>query len=226
MQHVKYPDQGFSVDLFMLDSNVLDAGDEHDHSQSNICNGKYSGEHDCEAVGGPKSARECKQYFETLWHNQARWLEHKLSVSSANWQIIVTHFNCGHMSEWYKRLHEELGVDLLVTGHVHEQTLHTLPGGLTCLVSGGGGGITSERSPKGKYTNQYGFFDLTLSREHIKAGGTSLAVAFARARFSLSGRDQLPLGFPSAANLTRSHGKPCSRLRARPSSASSDSSPA
>merc|ERR1712066_337189 len=67
------------------------------------------------------------------------------------------------------------GLDLLVTVHRHDQELHdgSGPGGMTRIVTGGGGGITSEATPnpddKSNWygEGQYGFYDLTVSKEKI-----------------------------------------------------------
>mmetsp|Transcript_80102 Transcript_80102/g.141345 ORF Transcript_80102/g.141345 Transcript_80102/m.141345 type:complete len:88 (-) Transcript_80102:409-672(-) len=66
-------------------------------------------------------------------------------------------------------------MDLLVTGHRHDQELHdhSGPGGMTCIVTGGGGGITSEATPNPDdkenwgSEGQYGFYDFTISRDSI-----------------------------------------------------------
>ena len=168
-QHVRYPDLGFDVDIFMLDSNVMDAHGLDDRPGSNLCHRRFNtlAQADCSATGGPASAEDCAGWFANLWDRQATWMEEKLAASKANWQIAVTHFPCGHKLPWYTKL-RSYGLDLLVTGHIHEQQLQFLPGQLTCLVTGGGGGITSERSPQGDDSREYGFFDLTLSQSAIK----------------------------------------------------------
>jgi len=171
-QRVRYPDQGFTVDYFMLDSNAFDALDPDVDESHNICgNSRIPAESSCASAGGPQSLATCKNWFWDLWGEQKVWVEDKLTKSDADWKIIVTHFPCGFEAAWFATLHQKYGLDLLVTGHRHDQELWSSSsalGGLTCFVTGGGGGITSEASPRGIDTHQYGFFDLTISKAHIK----------------------------------------------------------
>jgi len=181
---VEYPDLGFSVDLFMADSNFNDAKEPSKDSEHNICGSAHNPpDANCGAIGGPESIESCPQYFQDLWSEQKQWLTEKMGQSDADWQIMVTHFPCGEDGEnqgFYRRLHQQYGLDLLVTGHRHDQELWTpdmtfknFMGGLTCFVTGGGGGITSEATPDPDDTKdwygegQYGFYDLTISKEKI-----------------------------------------------------------
>eukprot|EP00930_Biecheleria_cincta_P097589 TRINITY_DN89293_c0_g1_i1.p1 TRINITY_DN89293_c0_g1~~TRINITY_DN89293_c0_g1_i1.p1 ORF type:complete len:739 (+),score=113.48 TRINITY_DN89293_c0_g1_i1:133-2349(+) len=176
---VDFPDAGFSVDLFFLDSNYNDAEDPSKDSEHNICGVHNPPGADCSPVGGPSSVETCKQYFADLWQEQVTWVKQKLSEAKGDWQIAVTHFPCGHAQDFYKELHQTYGLDLLVTGHRHDQELwdpktrQSGLGGLTCFVTGGGGGISSEATPnpdnkKDWYgEGEYGFFDLTISKSAI-----------------------------------------------------------
>lgn len=162
---------GFSVEYFMIDSNSYDAHEPEFDPDHNICSANNVEGANCASCGGPTSVIDCKDWFWNSYVVQKAWLEKKLAESKADWQVVVTHFPCGHDSKWYSKLHNELGLDLLVTGHRHDQEIwaNSKPlGGLSCFVTGGGGGVTSERTPIGFATDQYGFFDLTLSKESIR----------------------------------------------------------
>ena len=111
----------------------------------------------CAAADGPTSVDSCPGWFASLWAEQKDWVSQLLPKSQATWQIAVTHFPCGHEQGFYKSL-ANMGLDLLVTGHRHDQELW-LPDdyaknhmGITCIVTGGGGGITSEATPDPDHT--------------------------------------------------------------------------
>jgi len=177
---VNYPDQGFSIDYFMIDSNKMDAKDGDEDPEHNICGFKHnSPQASCLAAGGPPSLALCKGYFDQLWETNKQWLKMKLSASTAQWQIVVTHFPCGHEAKFYRDLHTQQGLDMLVTGHRHDQELwdrsHPRSAELAylpCIVTGGGGGISSEATPVNNDGNwygegQYGFYDLLIQKDTI-----------------------------------------------------------
>eukprot|EP00420_Gonyaulax_spinifera_P037537 CAMPEP_0197884392 /NCGR_PEP_ID=MMETSP1439-20131203/10864_1 /TAXON_ID=66791 /ORGANISM="Gonyaulax spinifera, Strain CCMP409" /LENGTH=264 /DNA_ID=CAMNT_0043504123 /DNA_START=3 /DNA_END=797 /DNA_ORIENTATION=+ len=190
----EFPDAGFSVDMFFLDSNVMDAKDPPEDSNHNICGAAFNPpDADCSSVDGPSSIYTCKAFFQKLWGDQQAWMYQKLSESHADWQIAVTHFPCGHEQGFYRRLNH-MGLDLLVTGHRHDQELwvpnhpRTGLGGLTCFVTGGGGGISSEATPNPLNQRdwygegQYGFYDIAINKygmtiKSINYDGTILKTA-------------------------------------------------
>mmetsp|Transcript_130469 Transcript_130469/g.363523 ORF Transcript_130469/g.363523 Transcript_130469/m.363523 type:complete len:602 (+) Transcript_130469:65-1870(+) len=172
-QHVDFPDSGFSVDVYVMDSNHEDAKTPSQDTEHNICSTHNKPDASC--PGGPSSLGECKDWFHSRWAKQQQWLAEKLGQSTADWQIVVTHFPCGLEPAFFRRMHSDYGLDLLVTGHRHDQELWDPRrlGGLTCFVTGGGGGISSEATPnpmdKSNWYGeaQYGFYDLTISKEKL-----------------------------------------------------------
>eukprot|EP00405_Crypthecodinium_cohnii_P036244 CAMPEP_0206548644 /NCGR_PEP_ID=MMETSP0325_2-20121206/14001_1 /ASSEMBLY_ACC=CAM_ASM_000347 /TAXON_ID=2866 /ORGANISM="Crypthecodinium cohnii, Strain Seligo" /LENGTH=658 /DNA_ID=CAMNT_0054048153 /DNA_START=100 /DNA_END=2077 /DNA_ORIENTATION=- len=176
---VEYPTQMFSVDLWFLDTNFQDAHPNDKDPDHNICGPNNPAGATCASAGGPTDKDSCPEWFHKLWDDQKTWLIETMAESTATWQIAVTHFPCGQdgaNQAFYRKLRRDYGLDLLVTGHRHDQELW-LPndsrnwmGGLTCFVTGGGGGITSEASPdpmrKGDWYGEaeYGFFDITIGK--------------------------------------------------------------
>eukprot|EP00932_Pfiesteria_piscicida_P023215 SRR837773.995.p1 GENE.SRR837773.995~~SRR837773.995.p1 ORF type:complete len:484 (-),score=185.40 SRR837773.995:133-1584(-) len=162
---------GFSVEYFIIDSNAYDAKDLNDDGEHNICGAEHNPPGaSCAAGGGPASLQACKSWFWDTYNQQKEWLKQKVPASTADWQVVITHFPCGTDAGFYRYLHGR-GLDFLVTGHRHDQELWQssgLLGGMTCIVTGGGGGITSEHSPSGMDSSEYGFFDITMSKSKMK----------------------------------------------------------
>jgi len=171
MQRVEYPDLDFSAEIFMIDSNAMDVKPMHADPEHNICGQLHNPTNArCDATGGPANLKDCFSWMWSLWREQKKWVQQKLTESNANWQIVATHFNCGHEAQWYKELHQKYGLDLLITGHTHDQQVYHesgMLGGLTCFITGGGGGITSEADPSHPKSNQYGFFDISITKQQI-----------------------------------------------------------
>jgi len=174
---VWYPD--FSVDYFFVDTNFVDAlipGSDEGHNLCSIEHNPKSG--GCKTTG-PASVDECFGWFAKLWADQMEWLEKVLGQSVADWQILVTHFPPTFALQNFTYLQDKFGIDLFISGHTHKQEVHgedeeAILGGCPYLISGGGGGITSEGLPAADgLDDMYGFMDLTLSKEVIKVEAIS-----------------------------------------------------
>lgn len=169
---VIYPD--FSVDYYFVDSNVHETFPPDTDPRHNIC----SREHNPEKAGcwpqGPVSLEHCPAWFTKLWNLQMRWLNEKLAKSEADWQIVVTHFPPNWGKKEWQYLCKNHGIDLIISGHVHVQRVYpqgprNFLGDTATIISGGGGGMTSENCPREDgMDDQYGFVDLTLSKQTIK----------------------------------------------------------
>lgn len=122
---------------------------------------------------------DCPIWFAKLWTVQMDWLSANIARSTSLWRIAVTHFPpTWGMAEWHK--HASDGIDLVLSGHVHMQQVHgpNDPANplkpMAWVISGGGGGITSEAIPDTEGDDDaYGFIDLTLTSKEIKIEAVS-----------------------------------------------------
>jgi len=177
----------FAVDYIFMDTNVWDALDPADGSAHNICS-QYHNPDGASCSPGPSSVWDCPWFFKGLWDQQKTWLDGLVPGLVGDWRIVVTHFPpYWGVDEWQDmaRRHE---IDLIVSGHRHLQNFH-LPGDAAekvwqfdasdtlmsdfldptgFVVSGGGGGVTSELEPAGGgEDDQYGFMEMTLTKDTI-----------------------------------------------------------
>lgn len=165
----------FTIDYFFLDTNNNDVFHPDHDPKHNICSSQHSQGANCEHCGGANGPWGCHEWFRRLWNEQIAWLEPRLNASRADWQIVVTHFT----PQWDPRLWAawapRYGIDLFITGHRHQQEMHYMDhwvlnlGKTAWVVTGGGGGITSESIPywEGPHVQQYGFLDVTISKEEM-----------------------------------------------------------
>jgi len=174
---VKY--NHFSIDFFFVDSNVFDAMDYHDNSGHNICGEMHNHQAATCGISGPVSLEQCDDWFKNLWDAEVQWLENALGDSVADWQILATHFPPEHGVDEWRRLAKSFGIDLFLTAHRHIQEVHVddeanLLAPTSYVVSGGGGGITSEALPtEDGQDDQYGFMDITVTKHEIKITAVS-----------------------------------------------------
>jgi len=169
---VNYP--GFSVDYFFVDSNYHTTFPRDHDQEHNLCGAAHNADDASCGPQGPISLQDCPGWFKRLWQSQIEWLDRHLQQSIATWQIVVTHFP----PIWGKKAWTELahgGIDIILSGHRHSQdvwgptSVDNFLQPTAVVISGGGGGITSEGIPhKEGEDDQYGFMDLTLTQKSIK----------------------------------------------------------
>jgi len=177
-QVIRYP--GFSVDYFFLDTNVFNAEAPVADPEHNICSSAHNAPGANCGVEGPRNISDCRPWFQRLWHEQQRWFDAGLEQSKSDWQIVVTHYPPTFASNYWAGFAHKHGIDAIITGHIHSQQMHlgddhgNFLRPTAWIVSGGGGGITSENVPdQAGWDDQYGFFELTLSRDMIEVQGIS-----------------------------------------------------
>jgi len=197
MRKVHFKD--FIAEFYFLDTNIVDAkppGDDPDH---NICSEMHNaGGSDsyCPAARFPapagseqaqctndkmfESTMACAAGFKALWLEQKAWLSDLLSKSTAQWQIVVTHYppefpyvQADEDANLWPTLGDEFGIDLMITGHTHSQGLYLdkkvgTMAMFPYVVTGGGGGIISESTPSADgEDDMYGFVDFSISKDSM-----------------------------------------------------------
>lgn len=158
-QLVQYSD--FAVQLFFIDSNFMDTHDDPNH---NICQGDAP-------CWGIESAAACPTWFTEQWSAGIKMMEDVLATSTADWHIVVSHFPGPSIAgqPQIKQLHEQYGIDAIFTGHSHLQLLSSAEN-MTYVISGGGGGVTSDSTPLGlgdANDVSLGFTDFKISRTEM-----------------------------------------------------------
>lgn len=163
-QNVQYDD--FSIDLFMLDSNLIDAKPVGEDPHHNMCQPEAFGDWDCYGF----HVTSCCEMFHNIWERSLEMLEEGLKHSTATWKIVSTHFPAPSIIGMgkFKELNEKYGIDLVFTGHTHYQA-HGVNGGIPWIISGGGGGVSSDAKPAiSGHDMAYGFIDFTISKSSLK----------------------------------------------------------
>lgn len=171
-QNVRY--NGFTVAYYFVDTNAVEAWDPDENVDHNLCSSKHNSVGTC-GDQGPKSIEECRNWFWDVWWTQWEWLNIRLEAT-ANFQhkIVVTHYPPKWFSSTWNCLIDKYGINMFVTGHVHHQRIYgpyndgNFISGACTVVSGGGGGITSEGIPsKNGEDDEYGFVDMQFEASKI-----------------------------------------------------------
>mmetsp|Transcript_511 Transcript_511/g.1164 ORF Transcript_511/g.1164 Transcript_511/m.1164 type:complete len:794 (-) Transcript_511:92-2473(-) len=173
-RRVQYCD--WNIDFFFVDTNIYDVHHPSFDPKHNICSWENN-RRNCEDIGGPSDCWDCVGWFHDMYANQTLWLERRLNQSDADWQIVVTHYPPQYGRDLWRRLVRDYGVDMLITGHRHQQEVHYHDrgtgwtnldlGDTVWTVTGGGGGVTSESNPlhENAWVQQYGFMDIAINKE-------------------------------------------------------------
>merc|ERR1712226_1354687 len=180
----------FSAEFWFLDGNIayVSPGTSHNICQVDevYCPARPfgGGAMDSCGISGPSTAASCEDWFHDFTAKQHDWFVEHAKASTADWRIIVTHYphsqiggGHGRPALVWPKLVGEMGIDLIITGHEHLQKVHYKDGfsggvgnlGETAwVISGGGGGITSEAGPTHSGEDDaYGFMDIELSLEKL-----------------------------------------------------------
>jgi len=163
-QFVQYSD--FSVEIFMLESNFLDAMPPGVDPNHNICQDWFHSQQECWGI----NENSCVHHFQASWKASLDMLEERLSKTDADWKIILTHYPGPAIVgiPGIRDLNDRYGIDLIFTGHTHYQVKGS-DYGIPWIISGGGGGVSSDAKPDiNGFDDAYGFVDFTINKDTLK----------------------------------------------------------
>lgn len=168
---------GFSLELFMLDTNIEDA--TFGARGGGVCQQRL--------CGGATTAdpHECVTWFENMENAQRQWLPQALQDSTATWKVVVGHHKpAGSHASFLQPLLAQHNVHLVVGSHTHEMAFfsHYSNIGKPLLVVGAGGGAQTNPGCGGaEYCGgNYGFAEVEISSHqmdiliHESTGATPL----------------------------------------------------
>ncbi|CAK0850744.1 unnamed protein product [Prorocentrum cordatum] len=172
-------------------------------SRHNLCSAEHNAQNASCGPEGPASVEDCPAWFGRLWAGQMAWLDQHLGNSAADWQVVVTHYPPIWGRDDWSYLAAKHGIDLIASGHIHKQELHHLGNNFlkptAYLITGGGGGITSEGPPtRTGHDDQYGFVDVTLSRTVLRIEMVSHGGQLRRSANVTQRHPENPLRLPGA----------------------------
>lgn len=187
----------FAAEFYFIDGNINDVSPADADAKHNICyrngnNDSPDGQDHCHykdyppsasagvacpKTDGPMNPDDCVGWFTKLWADNLAWLKKGLDASTAEWQIVVSHYPVMYQRNMqWPAFAKEHGVDLIITGHQHRQDIYNLKameqkydGSMTDMgptvhvVTGGGGGIQTDAGPNADGNDDaYGYMVMKL----------------------------------------------------------------
>merc|ERR1719195_1044915 len=172
MQRIQF--NGFSMEIFNIDSNAYDAKPLGEDEKHNICQdwGPQPGI-DCGNID--MNLHTCRDRLNHLLDEGVKMIKERLEEEKATWTFVNTHFHT-LITHWgpeeLKGLREKGLIDFVFVGHAHIQETMTGWGGVdnawNHVISGGGGGVTSDNCPKyGGWDEAYGYVYFTATKDQL-----------------------------------------------------------
>lgn len=96
-------------------------------------------------------------------------LQEGLKEHPADWVVVLTHFPAhGVINHLKDKPWAVDQIDVLFTGHAHLQKQYGNQAGMELIVSGGGGGVSSDTHPNlNGRDDSYGFVNFKVNRTHL-----------------------------------------------------------